>query len=65
MTNPQSIRTSRTPRLTLPAVATLLLLVLALLMLLGPGSRPAEASCKEPPCIDYPPGCTRTIIRWW
>jgi hypothetical protein len=53
MPNPQPFRISRTAKLTLPR-ATILLLVLALLMLLGPASQPAQA-CAERPCINYPP----------
>jgi hypothetical protein len=57
MLNPQSFKTSRTPRLALPAAATLLLLVLALLMSFGPVARPAEA-CPKLPCVDLPPVVT-------
>jgi endonuclease/exonuclease/phosphatase family metal-dependent hydrolase len=55
MPNPQHLRTRRTPKRALPAAATLLLTLALLLLLLGPASRPAEASCPEPPCINLPP----------
>jgi hypothetical protein len=53
--NTQTCKISRAPRRAFPTAATLLLLVLALLMSLGPASRPAQAICEEPPCINLPP----------